>query len=246
MKHIHLNIVKSTNDIAREKLDKNEPVLVTADYQTNGRGRNNKSWFGNNGLNVYMSLAVSHNEDMDIKHVVTFQSIGTIAARLALAKVTGKNIFHIKYPNDVVIPQSDGSYKKIAGVIAENGFIGSQCVYSVIGIGINVDEVEFITELKSSATSLKALGFDVKVSEVTELLKFYLQELLKLNYQAVFNIWKDELHIEGKELIVTGSDDNWIVNELMDDGRLLLTNTKNKQPRIIDDGETIRYQFQTL
>jgi len=241
MKHYHFNKITSTNDGAKELLDKENPVFVTADYQTNGRGRNHKNWIGDSKENIYCSIGIQHNERVTLENIVVFQAIGTIAARLAMTEAIGNNIFHLKYPNDVVVKSEEGKLKKICGVLAENGFIGSHCVYSIIGIGINVNQTIFSSELAETATSLKLLGYNLKNDYLLKLLEKYLEDLIKLNHNALFNIWKDELHIEGKEISIIGENEKWMVEKMQEDGRLLLINKENSKKRIYDDGDSIRY-----
>ncbi len=43
--HLHFEVVGSTNDLCRiECKKKPQPTLITADKQTDGRGRNQKKW----------------------------------------------------------------------------------------------------------------------------------------------------------------------------------------------------------
>ncbi len=243
MKHYHFKSITSTNDIAKDLLNKENHVFVTADFQTDGRGRNNKNWLGEPKENIYCSLGISHQEIVSIENIVSFQAIGSIAARHAMSEAIGKNIFHLKYPNDIMVKSDDGTVKKICGVLAENGFIGSHCNYTIIGIGINVNQTVFQPEIAELATSLKLLGYNIKKETLIDLMVYYLQDLLKLNTQALFNFWKDELHIEGKEVTIVGETGIWIVEKMLDDGRLLLININNQQQKVIDDGNSIRYEL---
>ena len=43
--HLHFEVVGSTNDLCRIECKKKlKPTLITADKQTDGRGRNQKKW----------------------------------------------------------------------------------------------------------------------------------------------------------------------------------------------------------
>ena len=43
--HLHFEVVGSTNDLCRIECKKKlRPTLITADKQTDGRGRNQKKW----------------------------------------------------------------------------------------------------------------------------------------------------------------------------------------------------------
>ena len=57
---------------------------------------------------------------------------------------------NIKKPNDLII-----NNKKIAGFLVETGLIKQKVNYILIGVGFNVNEVDFCAEIKDIATSLK-------------------------------------------------------------------------------------------
>lgn len=244
MKRYHYRTITSTNDAAKDLLTKDSPVFVTADYQSCGKGRNSKNWYGNPGENIYCSLGISIDRQMPVEEMAVYQAIGTLAAKHALTEVTGSRMFILKYPNDIMARCPDGKFRKICGVLAENGFIGSLCTYSIIGIGINVKQTVFVEEISNSATSLKLLSFNVSINLLTDLLEKYLEDLLKLSYNAIFGIWRDELNIEGKEITITDVNGIWIVDKMLDDGRLLALNVDSQQPRIIDNGNSIRYSLE--
>ena len=70
--------VKSTNDIALKLIKKNcpEPTLVTAEKQTNGRGRVGKKWISKKG-NLFISLFFKFD-----KRKVNFQQFALLNAFL--------------------------------------------------------------------------------------------------------------------------------------------------------------------
>ena len=61
LKRIHLDETESTNNICFEELNKgHKTIIITADKQTGGRGRNSKQWFSPKG-NIYFSFGFSTN-----------------------------------------------------------------------------------------------------------------------------------------------------------------------------------------
>jgi len=58
----------------------------------------------------------------------------------------------LKWPNDVYVGD-----QKIAGILVQNGLRGSAVSWSVLGIGLNVNETSFPVELRAGATSLQLL-----------------------------------------------------------------------------------------
>ncbi|OGU56276.1 MAG: biotin--[acetyl-CoA-carboxylase] ligase [Ignavibacteria bacterium GWF2_33_9] len=240
--------ITSTNDYARELLDENEIVCVTAQYQTKGRGRNNNVWYGNFGNNLYISFGLSHKNPCSIEKLSNLQAIGALAVNQTLLELTAKEMFFLKYPNDVFAITDTGK-KKISGILIEHGFSGSDCIYSIIGIGVNVNETNFTGLIENEATSLKKIGFNFEIEEVEKLLINKFSLLLEQNETDIFNLWKSELNIIGKNIHLISANkneytenENWIAIELLKDGRLKIENEK-KKILIIDNGDSVRYDI---
>lgn len=250
MKIYNFKEISSTNDFARELLKENEIVCVTAMHQTKGRGRNNNTWYSNFGNNLNLSFGISHSETCTLVKLANFQSIGSLAVKHVLEEYTGKSIFRLKYPNDVYA--FDGTdYKKLSGILVEHGFMGSECTYSIIGIGVNVLEQNFPVEISQKATSLKLLGFDCGVDLFQNLLIDKFSLLLEKSESVIFELWQKELNIIGKEIKIIQSQnqatdydskDIFIAKKLKSDGRLVVINHQGKEI-IIDNGDSIRYNL---
>lgn len=66
-----------------------------------------------------------------------------------LTKATQSKI-RIKWPNDIYLQD-----KKLAGMLLQNSWQGQQLQWTVMGVGLNVNEIQFPTEIASKATSLR-------------------------------------------------------------------------------------------
>lgn len=58
----------------------------------------------------------------------------------------------MKWPNDILFDK-----KKVAGVLIENGISENKLAYSIIGVGINVNQQNFSAEAVPHATSLSKI-----------------------------------------------------------------------------------------
>ncbi len=242
MKHYHFNHISSTNDYAKELLKKEDCVVVTADFQTNGRGRKERNWEGDYGTNIYLTYGINHFESPDYNKLVLFQAVGCLAVINSLEAITGSNIFRLKYPNDIYANQ-DGNYRKISGVLIEHSFLGSECKTSLIGIGININQTYFSDTIKNTATSLKLLNFDIDIQILTSKVIENIRKFIVMDNIELFELWANKLDIESRIIRLEGSDLQWKALKLLDDGRVQLINFENNEERIIDDGDTIRYSF---
>lgn len=240
-KRLHFKVVSSTNDYAKELVGEHSPIVVTADFQTFGRGRNKNVWEGAYGENVYFSLGLKHLPLKPIDEVAYLQGLGCLAVKATLEYIAKDVIFRLKYPNDIYVKCLDGIFRKISGVLVEHIFFGDLCEASVIGIGINVNQSEFDGELRSTASSLKNIGVIANVDYVVEQLQKNLFELLRLPKDKVFEFWKSELNILHTAIEVIGKEGIWEVNGFDNIGRLIVVNRATGVKIFVDNGDSIRY-----
>lgn len=141
----------STNNYAtrllREK-DAPEGTLVLTFRQTNGRGQASNSWESQDNLNLTFSLVLR-------PHFLPAPSQFLISQAVSLGMVHYlDNLVQgvtIKWPNDILV-----SGKKLAGILIEHAVMGSSIAWSVAGIGLNVNQMDY-QEYVPQAVSLKML-----------------------------------------------------------------------------------------
>lgn len=138
---IRLKEVDSTNRfmmdwLTREKV--NEGTIVITDYQTSGRGSDGSPWESERDRNLTFSFVLyPHFLAIDAQFYLN-KAISLSLYDLVDEVVAGLRPVRIKWPNDIYA----GDYK-VAGMLIQNGVKGSQFEYSVIGIGLNVNQEEF-------------------------------------------------------------------------------------------------------
>ena len=122
----------STNDIALEWASKGalDLSLVVADEQINGRGRSGRQWFTLSGAGLAFSLVLRPIET-ERRQIARFSGL----AALALVNVLKNHAIsaQIKWPNDVLIRR-----KKVAGILTETVWLGTEIESLVLGMGVNV------------------------------------------------------------------------------------------------------------
>lgn len=243
IKRYHFSQISSTNDYAKELITSEKFVAVTADYQWNGRGRGEKIWEGDQARNVYCSIGMRHETLLRMENLIALQAQGCLAAKKALQTVAPGKRFALKYPNDVLMQCNDAKWRKICGVLVEHEFAGSVCIATVIGIGINIRQKNFPAVLQNRATSLLNEEVDVQVETVTEALLREWEYQSDIRAEAILKEWKKELNIEGKSVEIVGEGQGWRVKSLLGDGRLLTRHNITGAERVIDNGDSIRYEI---
>jgi BirA family transcriptional regulator, biotin operon repressor / biotin---[acetyl-CoA-carboxylase] ligase len=147
--HRHFRRTDSTNARARELASAGAPVglVVTADEQSAGRGRQGRSWFAPPGTALLYSALLRPLGERPLLPLAVPLAVCTAAEALAPVACA------VKWPNDVWV---DG--RKLAGVLIESR--AGRDGWAVIGVGLNVavPQEEFPPELAGTATSLRGVG----------------------------------------------------------------------------------------
>jgi BirA family biotin operon repressor/biotin-[acetyl-CoA-carboxylase] ligase len=238
------NTVNSTIDTAFELLKENNCVVVTAEFQTKGRGRNNKTWHGNKGQNLYYTFGVNHSANKIPLYL--FQMLGGMAVSNVLNEINiaKKTTFRLKYPNDIYGIDSDGLFKKVSGVISETNFINSDNCSSIIGIGINVNQVDFPKEISQNSTSLKLLNIEIQFDALVEKLTSEIMKMLDKPTVEVFDDWKSLINLNNKKIFLASNSDtvSYQLKNFLEDGRLLVVSDYGTE-KIIDNGDSIKYDL---
>ena len=148
--HRHVDETDSTNDDAAAWLRDGGPsgLLVTADTQRRGRGRQGRVWDSSVGEDIYSSVGMRLSPaPASMGAVALAVGVGLARGLLRVAPDLDDRL-RLKWPNDVLL---DG--KKLAGILCESRWMGS-AVELVIGFGINVGRRRFGESLEELATSL--------------------------------------------------------------------------------------------
>ncbi|MES2461104.1 MAG: biotin--[acetyl-CoA-carboxylase] ligase [Armatimonadota bacterium] len=154
--------VTSTQDIAKEKALAGEPAgtVITAAYQTGGRGRRGRGWFAPHGANVCMTVIGAPVALADAWQIA-------LVAGIAVAEViqagTG-TAPTLRFPNDILLQG-----RKLSGILVETAPHSAGTITPLIGIGVNVNvpEETFPDDLRTKSTSLlRVTGREHQVSVV--------------------------------------------------------------------------------
>lgn len=150
MIHIYKKRVTSTQDILKENFkDLNHGTFFCAGHQTQGHGQFERNWESLEDQNVLCSLLLKNNQ--------TFDHIQLQVSSLMIELL--KN-YHIqatfKEPNDVMV---DG--KKICGILVDQIILGDSVQAIIIGIGLNVNQIQFDLTTATSMSQILNQTYDL-------------------------------------------------------------------------------------
>lgn len=157
------DVLASTNDFARELLSKSEPVegtAIIAASQSAGRGQFGSTWTSEAGKNLLVSVILYPNFLPPTRQFLLSQ-VAALAVQEAVAQWVPSKVVSIKWPNDILI---DG--KKVSGILIQNALAGSSFLNSVVGIGLNVNQLAFGAHLPQATSLALQIGGPVPLESV--------------------------------------------------------------------------------
>ena len=174
-KIIKVNATRSTNDrvkmLIKSKKIKSGDFIV-AKYQYGGRGQHTNKWYSSYGKNLLCSLLYKPL-DLNSNQVFCINQGVSLAVLKTIRKFNNEKCL-IKWPNDILSVN-----KKISGILIENSLSLKQINYSIIGVGINVNQVLF--KKLPNATNSNII-IQEELNELIDNYKFFLSKINESDY----------------------------------------------------------------
>ena len=175
----------STNTLALEishQSAAHEGTVVITDRQTAGKGQRGNVWEAEPSKNLTFSLILTPKFPP-----VNKQFFLNVVISLALKDYLMDKSLHaiyIKWPNDILVHG-----KKISGILIQNLLQANAILYSIAGIGLNINQQQFSSPSTTSLSSLAgcALDLDTEFSQVLEHLEARYLQLREGNYDSLMN-----------------------------------------------------------
>ena len=216
---LHFKEIDSTNDYLKNSYRLlNDLTFAVADYQSKGKGRNDRVWNSNPCENLMFSFLLKNEELLKQSNIISLLVAAEISKLLEECGI--KNV-SIKWPNDVLVGD-----KKACGILAE----GQLPDYLVVGVGLNVNQKEFPEGLRRPATSVSLeLKRDIDIEELKErLFKNIVNNLSNLKLDEYLKYFKEHNYLLNKRVRasinnqvfigeVMGIDDNFCLQILSRD-----------------------------
>lgn len=185
--------VDSTNNEAKRRIDSLADLsVISAVEQTAGRGQRGNIWLSEPGKNLTFSIAVKYGGKLfaDASPENEFVINGIISLSVVeLLAVHGIDA-RIKLPNDIYVND-----KKICGILIEHSVLGSSLVHSIIGVGLNVNQLDFDESLANPTSMLlEVAGDEIHLpSLLEELLDIFLKYAERYNTDEIRSLYQSKL-----------------------------------------------------
>lgn len=161
MQIVKLNATDSTNLYLKNLILSTSPkdyTVVVAETQLKGRGQMGTTWESEAGKNLTFSVlkrivGVSVSDQFRLNQCVSLAIYETLW-QLQVPDLS------IKWPNDILSGRS-----KVCGILIENILSGNKLQASIIGIGLNVNQMEF-NNLPNVSSLKRLLGQSLNLEEL--------------------------------------------------------------------------------
>lgn len=153
---IWLQTADSTNKEVRRRMGSLDNLsIIAALTQTAGRGQGTHTWYSRPGTGLTFSLLLRFQPEgeysLNIKYVLLITELTTVSLRDFLL---GRGIeARIKWPNDIWVGD-----RKICGILIENVLDAEMVSSSIVGIGLNVNETSWPSELPNPVSMRQLTG----------------------------------------------------------------------------------------
>mgnify|MGYP003295162399 CR=1 FL=1 len=166
---IWLESVESTNNEARKHISDLDNLSVLSAYrQTAGRGQRGNTWSSKAGQNLTFTIILKYGDTpmSEIRAIDQF-AISEIAALSVTDLLASHGIeAKVKWPNDIWVDD-----RKICGILIENRLDHGHIVESIVGIGLNVNEIRWPEELPNPVSIRELTGKEYRIEEELTILK---------------------------------------------------------------------------
>ena len=162
----------STNSLLRQLIaEGNPPEFIYAGFQTAGRGQTGNGWESAPDKNLLCSILLPARKNLFELNIVV---------AVAVQRLLGDG-FTIKWPNDIYWGD-----KKIAGILIENAIIGNEVRYSIVGIGLNVNQTEWQSDAPNPISLKQIMGKEYDIDELMQRLYAEVQKALNEDVWAEY------------------------------------------------------------
>ncbi len=235
---LRFNDLDSTNDYAHQLLKEKkaeEGTVILADFQRNGKGQRENYWESETGKNLTFSFVLRPNSLPAQK-----QFYLSMAVSLGILKYLESESLKalIKWPNDIYIDR-----KKIAGILIENSLNRDKIDYSVIGIGLNVNQVNFLSDAPNPTSVLlekkQSLNLEEALYYLLQDLEYWMEPLYDNRFEIIHDHYLQHLMLFEKLSTFSAQKRSFkgVIKDVKETGELVME---------LEDGRLESFMFKEI
>jgi BirA family biotin operon repressor/biotin-[acetyl-CoA-carboxylase] ligase len=168
-----------------------------AHSQTAGKGQRGKTWQSEPGSNIALSV-VADSSFLSVSDAFLLSIGVALAAHDVIHRYTGDET-RLKWPNDLYWRD-----RKAGGILIENSIRGQSWPWSVIGIGINVNQTRFPEELAQAVSLKQITGREhdplLLAKEICAALETRYRQLVDGDFENLLQCYNELLFAKGKQV----------------------------------------------
>lgn len=149
-----------------------EFYAIRTGFQSAGKGQIGNSWEAQRGKNLLFSLLLRPHQ-IEIHEQFIISQMVSLAIVKVLQTYNVESV--IKWPNDIYVGD-----KKLGGILIENSLRGSKIDYTIVGIGLNINQINFKSDAPNPISTFNILQKKIALKSlfsqiVEEIKQLYLQ-----------------------------------------------------------------------
>ncbi len=195
-----------------------EFYAIRTGFQSAGKGQIGNSWEAQRGKNILFSMLLRPHHIAIPEQFLLSQIVS-----VAIVKVmqSYKVECEIKWPNDIYVGD-----KKLGGILIENSLRGSKIDYSIIGVGLNINQSLFKSNAPNPISTFSILSKKIDLKKLfVELIEEIKQLYLHENSKVVKSEYKQYLYRKNGFFNYKYPDNKLFeaeINSIEDNGKLWL------------------------
>ncbi|GHT01596.1 biotin--[acetyl-CoA-carboxylase] ligase [Bacteroidia bacterium] len=183
MQIIRIQATDSTNRLLKQRSEDApslpEGTTLVAWEQTAGRGQADNAWEAEAGKNLTFSMLLYPDFLLPKQHFLLSEAVALGVINAVMASLTHnsmKKVAHpevcIKWPNDIYVGE-----QKIAGILIENDWQDGHIRRSIVGVGMNVNQLEFKSEAPNPVSIKQITGLDTDLDTLLEEILYHIYKV---------------------------------------------------------------------
>ena len=161
-----------------------EGTVVRSGYQLAGRGQGSNRWESQKGRNLLCSILLRPIHVAIEEQFILSQMVALAILRsLQEALPEEATAFNLKWPNDIY-----WNNRKLGGILIENSLRGSAITECIIGIGLNINQLQFCSDAPNPVSLRQISGRQHRVMELLKSIHHHLFEYYnRIDYATIRN-----------------------------------------------------------